>query len=265
MSTVFVLVSDSSYFDKAKRTIIDVRSKGEWTGDLVLILLDQFKPAPNFLKFYNVMSIQFDCIDKTNLLQHIGDGFSNSDKRELNKLNQWEKLHVFDTFFTFWDRVIFIDAGLRVLHNVRPLLELDYKNKILAPIDGRINAPLEFNCQLSFDHPDRIQILETDFGTSIYQSRYFINCLWIYDTKILEQVNKQEMIDAMNTYVVCKTNEMGIMNLVLHFKHKLWQPLPSHTSEGKILFDWSEYNNAGTTWEDYCFIKYPHTILFEEC
>ena len=35
--TVFVLVSDSAYMHRAKKTIIDLRSAGQWHGDLVLI------------------------------------------------------------------------------------------------------------------------------------------------------------------------------------------------------------------------------------
>ena len=36
-------------------------------------------------------------------------------------------------------------------------------------------------------------------------------------------------------------------------------------SNGKILFDWCELNNPNKTWKDYCFIKYPATITFDDC
>jgi hypothetical protein len=65
----------------------------------------------------------------------------------------------------------------------------------------------------------------------------------------------------MNKYTLCKTNEMGIMNLMLHFKYKLWKEFPLKASNGKYLFEWCETNNNfHTTWHDYCFIKYPVTI-----
>ena len=38
--TVFVLVTDEMYLYKAKMTIIDLRSRGQWHGDLVLINLN---------------------------------------------------------------------------------------------------------------------------------------------------------------------------------------------------------------------------------
>jgi len=39
-TTVFALVTDLNYFNKAKRTIIDLRTKGNWSGDIVLITIN---------------------------------------------------------------------------------------------------------------------------------------------------------------------------------------------------------------------------------
>ena len=260
--TTFVIVTDLKYLNKAKRTIIDLRSKGNWQKDIVLITID-FNLNNNFKDFYNIIEVQFSPIDKSILLNKIGpNGFSNSDKREITKLNQWEKLHVFDDYFNKWNRVVFLDAGLRILDDVKYLLELDYKNKILAPKDGNINL---FNCQLSYDNLDIIEKIKTNFGENILSENYFLNCIWIYDTNILKLCNKKQMIEHMNTYTLCKTNEMCIMNLLLRFKYNLWEPFPFKNSSGKILFEWCELNNLNTNWRDYCYIKYPVTISFEDC
>jgi hypothetical protein len=259
------LVTDSNYFNKAKRTVIDLRSKGNWFGDIVLITID-FHLNENFKQFYNVSEVQFDKIDKTNLLSKIGEnGFSNSDKREITKLNQWEKLHVFDNYFTKWNRVVFLDAGLRVLDDVKYLLELDYKCKLLAPTDGKHGEYNEFKCQLSYDNHELIEKVKTDFGEDMLKESYFLNCIWIYDTEILKLCNKNQLIEAMNEYTLCKTNEMGIMNLLFAFKYHLWEPFPFKLDTGKILFDWCELNNPNTNWTNYCYIKYPVTISFDDC
>jgi hypothetical protein len=265
--TAFVLVTDLNYFTKSKRTIIDLRSKGNWTGDIVLITID-FTLNTNFKNFYNIIDLHFEPIDKLQLLNKIGEqGFSNSDKREITKLNQWEKLHVFDDYFMKWDRIVFLDAGLRVLDDVKHLLELDYKNKILAPKDGRYNNYNLFKCQLSYDNLDMIEKVKRDFGENILNENYFLNCIWIYDTNILRLCDKNQMIEAMNTYTLCRTNEMGVMNLLLRFKYNLWKPFPVKISSGKFLFDWCESNNPSRrqNWRDYCYIKYPVTISFDDC
>lgn len=264
MNTTFVLITDLNYFHKAKRTIVDLRSKGKWNGDIVLITID-FNLTVNFKDFHNIIEISFPKIDKSNLLASIGkNGFSSGDKRELNKLNQWEKLHVFDDYFKQWNRVIFMDAGLRILDEVSYLLELDYKDKILAPCDDTPTVKKLFKDQLSYDNPLLIDKLINNYGDYIFNSSYMLNCIWIYDTKILDICNKSELIEAMNEYTICKTNEMTIMNLLFHFKYKLWSPFPIQTNTGKFLFDWCELNRPGTNWRNYCYIKYPVTINFEE-
>jgi len=262
--TTFAIVSDIAYWEKAKRTIIDLRSKGNWQGPIVLATID-FNLNTNFKDFYNIIEVKFPQIDKNILLEKIGpDGFSNSDKRELTKTNQWEKLHIFDDYFKAWQRVVFLDAGLRVLDDVSNLLALDYKNKILAPIDGKLSEYNWFETQLSYDNPDYIKSLVAQFGDSILTSEFMLNCIWIYDTSILELCNKNQLIEAMNSYPFCRTNEMGIMNLLFHFKYHLWEPFPIKASNNKYLFDWCELNNPGTHWRDYCYIKYPVTISFQD-
>jgi hypothetical protein len=89
--------------------------------------------------------------------------------------------------------------------------------------------------------------------------------MWIYDTSILNLCDKNQLIEAMNKYTFCKTNEMGIMNILFHFKYKLWERLPIKASNGKFLFDWCELNQTyHTTWREYCFIKYPISISFDD-
>jgi hypothetical protein len=268
MATTFVLVTDINYFYKASVTINDLRSVGKWSGDVVLITID-FNLDEQYKTDNNIIEKKFACIDKTNLLNKIGpNGFENSDKRELHKLNQWEKFHVFDNYFLKWDRVIFLDAGLRVLNDVTCLLDIDYKNKILAPIDGKqltTNSNDKFKFQLDHNNSEVINLVKCDFGDYIFEERFMLNCMWIYDTSILNICNKNQLIEAMNKYPICRTNEMGIMNLLFHFKYKLWQRFPPIASNDKYLFEWCELNNNfHTTWQNYCFLKYPVTISLNQ-
>jgi hypothetical protein len=260
--TAVVLVTDKKYFSKAERTIIDLRTKGKWYGTIVLITID-FDVSNSMKDYYELTPLRFPSIDKTELLAKIGSPFEGGDGREFTKTNQWEKFHVFDDYFKRWSRIIFFDAGHRILDSLEYLLELDYKGCILAPNDSG-NYPHKislFKNQISFRDNELINNLLENFGKDILESQYFLNCIWIYDTKILDICNKTELIDAMNKYPLCRTNEMGIMNLLFHFKYKLWKQFPVYASNKKILFDWCELNSpTPTCWHDYCFIKYPVTI-----
>ena len=274
-TTTFVLVTDSKYFSRARRTIIDLRCVGKWDGDIVLITID-FDLNQNFADFYRVLPKRFAPIDqKRELIQRLNySAFLDTiDGREITKLNQWEKLHVFDPYFRAWERVVFLDAGLRVLHNVHEsILKVDCKGKFLAPDDGGNyvilpNPDKLFKTQVSISFHKRLMDTLNDFGgESIMEQSYFLNCVWVYDTAILDTVSKDEMIDGILKYPVCKTNEMALMNLYIHFRHGLWERFPVKV-EGcdKVLFDWCELNNPlPTSWRDYCLIKYPATISFDD-
>lgn len=264
-TTVFVSLTDNLYYEKAMRTIRDLRTTGTWLGTIVLITID-VQLNNDIKELYNITDVSFPLIDKTHLLNQIKGGFPDGDGRENHKLNQWEKLHVFDEYFKKWDRVVFLDAGLRVLDSVNYLLELDYKNSILAPNDAApYNNPDKiFKYQLSSYNSELLNKIKIDFG-SIFNSQYFLNCIWIYDTKILQICDKQQLIKAMNDYPLCKTNEMTIMNLLFNFKYKLWKEFPIKASNSKYLFEWCESNHPHyTNWQNYCYIKYPISIGFNE-
>ena len=270
-STVFVLVTDKSYFYKTYVTINDLRTAGMWAGEIAIITID-FDLDENYKQQNNIIEVKFPLIDKTLLLDKIGpDGFRNSDKRELHKLNQWEKLHVFDDYFYKWNRVVYLDAGLRVLDDVKYLLELDYKDKIIAPNDASPNFKPDqiFKFQLDWSKPELIDLVINEIANGdadkMFNSQHMLNCMWVYDTNILKICNKIQLIEAMNKYTLCRTNEMGIMNLLFHFKYKLWREIPLKNSTGKYLFEWCELNHSfHTTWRDYCFIKYPISITLNQ-
>ena len=212
---VFTLVTDLNELALAKQSIQDLR--GKWNGPIVLITID-FELDEEFKTTYSVTEKKFDAIDTSNVVRRIGpEGFSNSDKREF-KLSQWEKLHVFDDYFKQWKWVVYLDAGLSVDVNV---IELDCTNKILAPQDG----DKRFNEQVSYDKPQYINAMCSKYGKDILDSTTMLNCMWMYDTAILDKCNKHELIQGMNDYPCCKTNEMAIMNLFFHFKYRLWEPI----------------------------------------
>ena len=266
-ATAFVLLTDALYYNRVKRTILDLRSRGQWHGDIVVICVGGIHIHANFKLFHNVLECSFPEIDKSELLRHVGSGFSNSDGRELNKLTQWEKLHVFDEYFRKWKRIVFLDAGLRILDSVEHLLSLDCSGAILAPNDAGNVVKLDkvFKYQLSYHNPALIDQLLAEFGGDLLERQYMLNCIWIYDTEILDIVSKEELVATMFKYPCCKTNETGVMNLVFHFKYGLWREFPMYATNGKILFDWCESNIPGTTWRDYCSLKYPITITFDDC
>jgi len=261
MKTVVVTLTDQGYFHKCKQTIIDIRSRGEWTGDLVLITVG-FDAPRNFLDYYRIIQKRVEHIDCSQILAsyRVHPIRPTCDNREFAKLTQWDKFYVFDSFFAQWNKVIYVDAGLRVLDKIQYLADLPCENVLMAPDDApaydttkRFTNIIDVEC-----NPATTAMVVEEYG-DILNERYFLNCIWMYDTSLLQQITVKELIDTMNKYPICRCNEMTIMNLLVTFKYKVWKPFPDviHSANGiKRLFGWTErdrdYGNA--SWRDFSFI-----------
>ena len=270
MNTAVVLLTDQGYFHKAKRTILDVRSRGEWTGVIVLITVG-FDAPRNFVEFYRLTTLRMEHLDTSKLM----DAYRfhpirpTCDNREFAKLTQWDKFHVFDPFFLQWKRIIYLDSGLRVFDRIQYLADLPCENAIMAPDDApSYDQEKRFGGIIETDlNPEAVQRLFKEYDPSIVGERYFLNCIWMYDTALLHTITKEELIQTMNNYPICRCNEMTVMNLVFTFKHKVWKPFPEFiTNPYKRLFGWSEHDRdygSHSRWSDFCFVKYPFTINFD--
>lgn len=260
---VFVLVCDKKYLPKAKRTIEDLRSVGAWRGDLILITVG-FILNKNYRDFYNIINYPVKHINTNYLLACYNSCplKPTNDNRTFDKLGQWDKLHVFDDTFRRWDRVVYLDSGLRVLDNVNDLLQIEC-TAFMAPEDtGFEYEPKQFKYQLDLTaNKDVTEKLWSQFSIVILNAKYFINCMWMYNTEILNVITKQILIDCMNDFPISMTNEMAIMNLIIHFKFRLWKATPKLLN-AKYLFDWSELNHNNKSWRDFYMLKYPVTINF---
>lgn len=263
-STVFVTLCDQGYFDRAKKTIAELRSHGKWAGDMVLIAVD-FLPDMEFVESQNVQVFATNHINTDNLVNQLHRyplGWSN-DNRHLGKLHQWDKLQIFRPHFKQWDRVVFLDAGMRVFDTVEPLFALEWKGKIVAPDDSDpYDNGNRFGCQLRLAaNPPATERLFQEFPQSICEQKYFLNCIFIFDTALIGPTTFSELEEGMNKFPLCGTNEMTLMNLFFTFKWNVWTPMEQKTAEGKYIFGWSELNyREKPTYRNFHFIKYPVTV-----
>lgn len=271
MKRVVVTLTDLGYFHKAKRTIMDARLRGEWKEEIVLITVG-FNAPKNWLDFYNVIPFRVEPIDKSALLEHYRTHplRPTCDDRETKKLTQWDKFYVFHPWFKQWNRVIYVDAGLRIFSKIEHLASLPCEHTFLAPDDApEYDQTKRFHAMLELDrNPQIANDFFKEYNPQILQERYFLNCIWMYDTVLLDIIHMEEMIQKMNQYPICRCNEMTIMNLIFTFTYRVWKPFPSHTLENPRmrLFGWTEHDRdygPYTTWRDFCFLKYPTSISFD--
>ena len=254
MSTVFVTLCDSAYHSKAVQTIEELRKIGKWSGDIVMITVD-FRPE----SIYDCAVFAVEHIDTSSLLaEYAKFPIDSGDDRHMKKLYQWDKFYVFADYFRKWKRVVFLDAGMRILDTVSPLLELPYEGKFLAPDDSDpYDNGRRFRIQFDLvGNPDARDRLFQEYPQSVFDEKYFLNCVFVYDTSILDVVTIDDLVRAMDEYPIAKCNEMTIINLLITMKHRLWVPFPQKVGT-KYLFGWNEQNyNGPVEWSMFHMMKY---------
>lgn len=257
MLTAFVTLCDQTYFPKALQTIRELRESGKWTGDIVLITVD-FEPKIPGVIVYKTSHINTDGLLESFRKHPLRPM---PDNRHFGKLYQWDKLQVFKPFFRQWERVVFLDAGIRVFDSVQALLDLEWKGRFLAPDDSDpYDNGNRFAVQLDMiANPEVTTQLLEEYSQEILDKHYFLNCIFVFDTALLDKISYQEMEDAMNKYPICMCNEMGIMNLIFCYKLDAWVPFPQRVGD-KYLFGWCERNyREQPDWRSFHFIKYSVT------
>lgn len=284
-STVCVTLSDAAYWHRARRTIRDLRTAGEWQGALVLIAVD-FQPPDEDLERDRVqLAPHFRRVDIEAFVAALRArplSEATDDGREYRKLAQFEKLHAFQPWFAErWQRLAFFDAGLRVLAPLRrTLLALPWRGRFWAPDDTVGHPQKTFRSQLETRNwPELLADLERETAAAAAADQhqqpppppppplvdarpYFLNCVWLYDTSL--GVTTAELAAAARRWPLWRTNEMGPMNVVLHFQRRLWVPFPEADDwvDGeRRLFAWCDAE-AGT-WRSFGLVKYSCTLPFD--
>lgn len=150
---------------------------------------------------------------------------------------------------------MFVDAGLRIFDNLALFWPQFRVDSIVAPDDAYPEMTKRFHCQIELSNTPVVQKLQRIYDIN---SRYFLNCIFLFHTTLIQPNTVDTLVGMMNDYPICKTNEMAIMNIAFH---KQWIPMQIHLPNGRFLFDWSERN--GNHYTSYASLKYPRTISID--
>jgi hypothetical protein len=272
MNTVVVVLSDLNYIEKANETVKEIRNpkRGDWKKDIIFISVD-FDLDPSFIEKYLIIEKKFPRIDISELQKKLlNKGYSNSDGREFDKTVQWEKIHVFDEYFKSWDKIIYFDVRFSIYDKIEYLEDIDCKNAFVAPnnsgYDDRGNKENKnfWDIIEKENYKEDVKLLFGQFGDieNEINKSYFCNCMFIFDTQILNKIDKTEIIEYINKYPIWRSNEMSIMNFFIITKYNIYKELPSRNKNNKYLYAWCEYDLQDTTFYDYCYVKYSYNSKF---
>jgi hypothetical protein len=246
-----ILMCNKPYLEKAKNTIQQLRTVGEYQGDVVLLIGEDLNSENIFID--NVIVKYFPELDRTDIVNILRNK-PISDGREINKVFQWQKIHVFDTYFKHWKKCLYIDAGMNIFNSVDKIFNIDCDNKLIAHSDAY--PTFEWKLKIQFDcnqFPELYNELCDNYNLDI---DYFQSTILLYDTNIIEENTKTELIELSNKYINSRTNEQGIMNLYFNCIKKIWKPLQINDNDIHYYDFFERYNLKCS---DYIMLKYPKT------
>jgi hypothetical protein len=262
MTTVFVTLCDLHQFERAKQTIQQIRGRGNWNGDVILISVD-FIPNDVFMIEQRVLNYAVSHIPTDSLIEKIQKYpfYEPNDNRQIHKLIQWDKLHVFSVYFKQWEKVIFLDAGIHTFNDVSSFIELNCSGSIVAPDDSDpFDNGNRFHCQVDLSKNTEVVIdFINTFGIQSLNRKYFLNCMFMFDTTLIEEDTFGELVNLMNRFPICRCNEMTAMNMYFTLQRNTWKPLQQFVGD-KYTFTFCETNYPDMPHcSNFVFIKYPRT------
>ena len=247
------LVSNRAYLKKALTTIFEIRVFGKFLGDVVLIVGDDLKHAVPFLgkSVLGITPLHFADFELDRHVSLITGGAGLSGI-EIPKIFQYHKFYCFHEDLRKWDRVLYVDAGMRVLRSIRPMMELDTSGAITAHSDAFPEFVWTLRDQFNFeDFPGKRAELEHLVSLD---SDYFQTGVMHFDTAVSDASTVGELLELLGRFPNARTNDQAIIN-IWALSRGLWKRLPTSPVGGKMLYDFWE--RPPSTQRDYRMLKYP--------
>ena len=235
------VVGDYKFLRKYLDNFVDqVRDRGNYKGEILVLTS---KVTPTFLiKVKNKNKLTYKKFTKIKFTKIAENSLKNIDhkdqpNRHIYKRFQWHKIHLFDEFLKNWKYIFYIDINMIIHHDINLILN----RKPVNALHARADAFPDYTWTLSqqFDQTSKIYSeLNNNFDLSI--TDYFQTGIMYFDTKIIEQNTKNEIIDLVNTYPISRTNEQGIMNLYFIFKKNIYKQLPEKLGDYTTYYYWKD-------------------------
>ena len=238
-----VFVCNQKYFSKFVETCTDLVTNGKYKGDICLVIGDDLRNNNllnhKIIQDNNIIIKYFPEIKFSPEFYQVNNNLKN-DGRNITKKFQWHKLHLFNTYFKKWSGIFYIDCGMKILDNIKPMLELDYHNKLLAHSDAYPTYERKLSEQFDNSKKNIYNVLSKKYNLNI---DYFQTGILFYDTSIIDNNTFDDLLKIALEYPISNTNEQGIMNIYFNCQKKIWKQLTLKNNKTNFYDYWSRNKN----------------------
>ena len=238
--TVIATVANFKYLRKnLSQFIYEIRNNGKFEGK-ILILTSIFTPTFLFasvLKDRNVQVIRFKTIKLTRttnrILKNLNTG--KEPNRHNTKKFQWHKIHLFDKRLKKWKYIFYLDINMRIHFDINLILYEKPNDSFFARSDSYPEYNKTLSSQFDVGQP-LYQKLSNKYDLNI--SNYFQTGVMYFDTSIIKNNTKEEILDLIDKFPISITNEQGILNIYLIYIRNLYVELNKEIGEFLTYYYW---------------------------
>lgn len=238
------LVGDFQFLRKHfNRIYNEIRNIGKYDGPIIVIT--SFL-CPTFLVRFlhsrnNIYILRFKKIKFSRQTEKILNNLETylEPNRNKTKKFQWHKLHLFDEKIKKWEKIFYMDLNMNIHYELKRLLSIDNCNTLLARADSFPSYEKNLSTQFDTTNP-LFYKLKNEYDLTI--TNYFQTGILFYDTKIISEITKNEIINLVEKFPISITNEQGILNLYFIFHQNKYKELQSKVDDYVTYFYWKENN-----------------------
>jgi len=249
-NTVIALCANMGYFDRASKTIEEIRNVGKYNGDIVFFYNKEFTDT-NKLKLleskYKVILKEFPTIDTSSIIKYLDSHPKSEFERLRNKMIQYHKFYMFDVYFKQWDKLLYIDSGMHIYNSLDRIFNIEPAQYLFAHSDTYPDYTNKFDSQ--FDKNNKyFNTLQNKYN--LKKEEYFQSTIILFNTNIIKDNTLSNLINLINTYPIGNGDQAYIN---LEFIDN-WKPMPIKDDKG-FLYDFMIRENYNTN--HYVMLKYP--------
>lgn len=253
---VLVLLTNKSYLNKTKQTILQARLNGKYSDDILLFIepgMEHDIDLQIFSNFYKVQLRPLELLDISDIQEKLNaHPFGDTDGREFTKTFQWQKINIFSPFLKKWKKIVYIDSGMHIFKDINSLFSFCRPGVILAHCD---DYPYYKNClENQFNKTSYPELFETLKSNYNLQRLTYATGILIFESNIIEENTIIDLIKLAKKYHISRTNEQGIMNL---YFQNIFSQIPI-CKDGVFTYDIILWNDLGRKYEEYMMMKYPY-------
>lgn len=232
-----VLLSNKNYFQKFLTTLHSLTTKGKYRGDICLVIGDDLLGSDllkhDLLVKNHVIVKHFPDLKFSERFFQITKGLPN-----IGKLFQYHKLHLFNVYFKRWDTILYIDCGMKIYSNIRPILKIKQPHTLLAHSDAFPQYLWKLEDQFSKNERECYDELCQKFKLDI---DYFQTTMLLYDTDIIQEDTFDNLYQLTLEYPISITNDQGIIALYFTNVQPLWKQI-TLGNEKTFFYDYLKRN-----------------------